>query len=134
MRNNKGFTLIELLAVIIILAIIALITTPIILNVVQKARLDAAKDKAWGTIDAVKMAYTQDQTDYGTLTSYPVDVNFSSSGTPMVGQTKVTMSGEKPTSGKVSLAEDGTLTCSKLQFGNYYCTTSDGNTMTCTTS
>ena len=33
---KKGFTLIELLAVIIILAIIALIATPIILNMFEK--------------------------------------------------------------------------------------------------
>ena len=35
---NKGFTLIELLAVIIILAIIALIATPIIFNVIDDAK------------------------------------------------------------------------------------------------
>ena len=33
-EKNKGFTLIELLAVIVILALIALIATPIILNVI----------------------------------------------------------------------------------------------------
>ena len=38
---KKGFTLIELLAVIIILAIIALIATPIILNVINDARKSA---------------------------------------------------------------------------------------------
>ena len=32
--RNKGFTLIELLAVIVILSIIALIATPIILNII----------------------------------------------------------------------------------------------------
>ncbi len=37
-KNIKGFTLIELLAVIVILAIIALIATPIILNVIANAR------------------------------------------------------------------------------------------------
>ena len=36
-----GFTLIELLAVIVILAIIALIATPIILGIVEDARRDA---------------------------------------------------------------------------------------------
>ena len=41
-RNYKlGFTLIELLAVIVILAIIALIATPIILGIVEDARKDA---------------------------------------------------------------------------------------------
>ena len=35
---KKGFTLIELLAVIVILAIIALIATPIILGIINDAR------------------------------------------------------------------------------------------------
>ena len=43
---KKGFTLIELLAVIIILAIIALIATPIILNVIEDARKSAGKSEA----------------------------------------------------------------------------------------
>ena len=41
MKINKAFTLIELLAVIIILAIVALIATPIILNVIEDARKSA---------------------------------------------------------------------------------------------
>ena len=43
-EKNKGFTLIELLAVIVILALIALIATPIILNVINDAKKQAAKD------------------------------------------------------------------------------------------
>ena len=43
---KKGFTLIELLAVIIILAIIALIATPIILNVIEDARVSAGRSEA----------------------------------------------------------------------------------------
>ena len=43
---KKGFTLIELLAVIIILAIVALIATPIILNVIDDARKSAAESEA----------------------------------------------------------------------------------------
>ena len=39
--NNKGFTLIELLAVIVILAIIALIATPIILGIISDSRKSA---------------------------------------------------------------------------------------------
>lgn len=44
--NKKGFTLIELLAVIVILAIIALIATPIVLNVVDNAKKSAANSEA----------------------------------------------------------------------------------------
>ena len=43
---KKGFTLIELLAVIIILAIVALIATPIVLDVVDDAKDSAAKSEA----------------------------------------------------------------------------------------
>jgi len=43
---KKAFTLIELLAVIIILAIVALIATPIVLNVVDDAKNSAAKSEA----------------------------------------------------------------------------------------
>ena len=52
--NKKGFTLIELLAVIVILAIIALIATPIILNMINDAKKSAAKDSAYGYIEAVE--------------------------------------------------------------------------------
>lgn len=45
MKKN-GFTLIELLAVIIVLAIVALIATPIVLNVVEDAKKSAAESEA----------------------------------------------------------------------------------------
>lgn len=52
--KKKGFTLVELLAVIVILAIIALIATPIILNIIKSAKKNAAIDSAYGYIDAVE--------------------------------------------------------------------------------
>jgi len=52
--NKKGFTLIELLAVIVILAIIMLIATPIILNVVEDARQGAARSSAMGYVNAIE--------------------------------------------------------------------------------
>jgi prepilin-type N-terminal cleavage/methylation domain-containing protein len=52
--KKKGFTLIELLAVIVILAVIALITTPTILGVIETARKGSAESSALGYIDAVE--------------------------------------------------------------------------------
>ena len=43
MRKKKGFTLIELIAVLVILAILALIVTPLVLNIIKKARTSADK-------------------------------------------------------------------------------------------
>lgn len=45
-KNKRGFTLIELLAVIVILAVITLIATPIIINVIDDAKESAAVSKA----------------------------------------------------------------------------------------
>ena len=56
--KNKGFTLIELLAVIVILAIIALIATPIILGIINDAREQAKKRSAELVYTGVQYAYT----------------------------------------------------------------------------
>jgi len=52
---KKGFTLVELLAVIIILAVIALIATPIVLNVVESSRKSAFESSIYGIIEAIKL-------------------------------------------------------------------------------
>ena len=52
--TKKGFTLIELLAVIVILAIIALIATPMILGVIDSAKKGAAENSTYGYIDAIE--------------------------------------------------------------------------------
>ena len=57
--KNKGFTLIELLAVIVILAIIALIATPIILGIINQSRIGAAEASATAIIKSVGDAYGQ---------------------------------------------------------------------------
>ena len=52
--KRKGFTLIELLAVIVILAVIALISTPMILGIIEKAKKGGAESSALGYIEAVE--------------------------------------------------------------------------------
>lgn len=52
--NTKGFTLIELLAVIVILAVIALIATPLIMGVIDDAKKGAAENSAYGFVKAVE--------------------------------------------------------------------------------
>ena len=60
MKDKKGFTLVELLAVIVILAIIALITTPIIMRVIKDARQKAALSSFRGYMDAVEKTIIRD--------------------------------------------------------------------------
>ena len=42
-RKKKGFTLIELIAVLVIMAILALIVTPLVMNIIRKAKTAADK-------------------------------------------------------------------------------------------
>jgi type IV pilus assembly protein PilA len=56
--NSKGFTLIELLAVIVILAIIALIATPIILGIIEDARKNSGARSVEGYAKAITSAVT----------------------------------------------------------------------------
>ena len=91
MKNKKkkiGFTLIELLAVIIVLAIIALIATPIIFNVIENAKLKSLENSCYGVIDAVRTKYAE-----GLLNSENGTVKLS-------GDVKdITVSGEQPIEG-----------------------------------
>lgn len=145
MKNSKkGFTLIELLAIIVILAVIALITTPIILNVVENSRKNAAVDKAYGVIEAVRLAYTQNQVTTDPVTGKDtICVTYGSETTETgctvvykktVGSTDVSVSGDTPSSGMVMLnTQDGTLTIKKqLVFGDYKCNMGADTKVACT--
>lgn len=56
--NKKGFTLIELLAVIVILAVIALIASPIILGIINDAREASRVRSVEAYADAVETTVT----------------------------------------------------------------------------
>ena len=107
--NKKGFTLIELLAVIVILAVIALIATPVIMNAISNAKQGAWKDAAYGIIKATENVYAKnfsevtDQVDTfflyenGVMTSYPS------------GKT-IDYKGSVPQNGGIVLHADGSIT------------------------
>ena len=120
MRGNKGFTLVELLAVLVILAIIALITTPIILGVINDSRESAAVDKTWAYIDAIENAFALDQTS-----NNPADLPFNGTltdGSGKVGSEDIRVSGAKAEgNGSFIIESDGTVTVSGLKFDNFTC-------------
>ena len=107
--NQKGFTLIELLAVIVILAVIALIATPLVMGVINRARENAAIDSVYGYLDAVEQSVAEYQ-----LTSE--GMNFNPSGVIFTVDTRTNQNGRNilysmtnPTGTKVTINADGTL-------------------------
>ena len=78
MRNKKNaFTLIELVAVLVIMAIIALIATPLVLSLINNAKASANKRSvdAYGkAVELAAMTYLMDNGDYPTdLTTLEVE-------------------------------------------------------------
>ena len=65
--NKKGFTLIELLAVIVILAIIALIVTPVISNIIASAKKAANARSVEGHVKDIQIAIMTAAFDGGNL-------------------------------------------------------------------
>ena len=110
---KKGFTLIELLAVIVILAIIALIASPIVIGLIEDARVEAAERSTEAAIEAAKSYYATEaiKMPVGTI---PTSVDYDD----------LTMD-NAPTAGTISFATaangDVTITATGLKFGNYTC-------------
>ena len=74
MKNTKGFTLIELLAVIVILAIIALIVTPVVSDIILSARIAANARSVEGHVRNIELAIISEafNAETGDLTQYDV--------------------------------------------------------------
>jgi len=61
MKEKKGFTLIELLAVIVIIAVVTVISVPIINHMIRIAKEKAFLNSAYGVLDAAEYYYTRSQ-------------------------------------------------------------------------
>ena len=114
MKNKKGFTLIELLAVIVVLAIIALIAKPIVMNTIKNAKKEAAERTADNYIKQVETAVAESRIDgtkiaNGTYNIQPDGNLCPASGCGENDKDKITidMSGNKPTSGTVTISNGG---------------------------
>ncbi len=96
--KKKGFTLIELLAVIVILAVIALIATPIVLSILTKVRKSAFQDSAYGMMESAKAEYSEailDGENMPTFFEYPFD--------------NLKFTGMKPKGGMISIDKNGNI-------------------------
>ena len=121
---KKGFTLIELLAVIVILAVIALIATPIILNIIEDTRKESAKSSANLYVDGLIKQITSKNMinefnptsciiSSGTVTCDGVELNYQTNG-------------KIPTSGTITL-NNGRISSYLLVFDDYRVTKNGDN-------
>lgn len=130
--KNKGFTLIELLAVIVILAIIALIATPMILNVVDSAKKSSAESSARYYVEAVENTIMTSQMTGETAGQIP-DGTYNVKGKTLTSTTEtsktytVNYKGDEA-EGSLTISK-GQVTKATLKFAKIYANdvTVDGN-------
>ena len=103
--KKSGFTLIELLAVIVILAIIALIATPIVMNTIETSKMGAIERSAEHYLNAVKVKFTESFLDTDKLEDgrYTIDSNGNLVKNGKVYEIEV--NGTKPIGGQVIISE-----------------------------
>ena len=121
--KNKGFTLIELLAVIVILAIIALIATPLIMGVINNARKNSSKDNAYGFVKAVEFSVATNMTDE----EENFDGNYTIEGKSIKSEKKTLPVKYKgtPVSGEL-IIHNNTVEEGTFRIGGYNITYEDG--------
>lgn len=105
----KGFTLVELLAIIVILAIIALITTPIVMDAIKSAKKGAVEEATNNYIKAVELTIQESRINGLKLSDgeYPItiDGNICSDKALECTDNKIMIqaNGEKPNYGRIVL-------------------------------
>ena len=102
--KKKGFTLIELLAVIVILAVIALISMPLVLNTIDKAKKGAAEESANSYVSAIETAIVSDMMNSNYNYNPEQTFILSDNGKKIVNGEKeleINIKGTYPTSGSV---------------------------------
>lgn len=134
MKKRNGFTLVELLAVIVILALIALIATPIILNIINDAKKSSIKQSAIGYVDAVEKTILEKKTntdvDYDGKYTIKKDQITKESETasllPILDliQLNVNVKGELPTKGNLEIEKSNVIS-GEFYYNNYLVTLSN---------
>ena len=123
MKKRNAFTLIELLAVIVVLAIIALIATPIVMNTIKNSKKGAAERGAENYIKQVETAIATSKLDNKEVAdgTYTIDQdgNITVPSLPN-GKLTIEMNGTKPTSGKIKITNGSVdQSSSNMTIGDY---------------
>ncbi len=120
----KGFTLIELLAVIVILAIIALIATPIVLSIIEDSKSSSILRSADFYLDGLELSIANSILENKNITDGTYEIMSDGnicleydSDNKCINILEVEVDGEMPNSGKITIL-NGQITVMILKLDN----------------
>ena len=127
MKKKNAFTLIELLAVIVVLAIIALIATPIVMNTIKRSKKGAAERSADSYVKQVEVAVAEERLSKNEVLEGEYQITSDgnlcrdkSASCSDDNKIKIEMSRTKPTSGKIKITNGSVdQASSSMIIGNY---------------
>ena len=107
MVKKQGFTLIELLAVIVILSIIAVMTVPVVLGIIDRAQISSYKESVRSVFDATSLYLASNEFQ-----------DLPAGGIP-VTDARLQIKNKEFTSGKIIKNEEGNLELDKVSNGRF---------------
>ena len=121
--KRKGFTLIELLGVIVVLAVIAIITTPVILGVIEKSKKESYRNSIYGIMESANIYLANHLTSIGKTK----EIAFTCNGINCSNEEgdSLDFKGTVPKSGTFYLNGTGEVTVESVYNGKYYANTVD---------
>ena len=137
--NKKGFTLMEMLGALIVLIIIVLVVIPIVINIVEKTRMNAAKNTAQGYLSGIETyiqiselgdskytntiekgkVYQVSETNYEAIDEEEIEGKEKVEESKLNNLLGTTVKGEKPKEGIVLLDEKGKVEYTELIIDKY---------------
>ena len=124
--GKKGFTLIELLATIVVLAIVSIITVPIISGVIENVRVEAIRNSIYGMFDAADLFYAQNTTV--PFEDDKIIFTCDGSGCKTENNAKLNFKGIIPKSGNIYLYSNSKTEASYIRIDKY-CALGDRETL-----
>ena len=118
-KNNKGFTLIELLAVIVILAILMLVASTNVFNILDNARRGSFRTEFLSLLEAAKTTASMDLMD-GDLSQTNKTICYKLNDPDSELSRNYSNNNNYKGSVEVTLEADGSLTTTGWLAGDYY--------------
>lgn len=119
MKDKHGFTLIELLGVILVISIVSLISVPLVMNEINKSKIETFRTSIKGMVKAIIYYQTENEIDSGG--SYTVN-----NANLLHGSNKIEVDGSILGTGTITVDGNDNATV-KIQYQSYCATGNSDN-------